>query len=33
MNGSLRISRKASVYISMALVGQPVGLTEVDDGR
>jgi len=31
-NGSLRISRKATVYISMALAGQPVGLTEVDDG-
>lgn len=31
-NGSLRISRKANVYISMALIGQPVGLTEVDDG-
>ena len=31
-NGSLRISKKASVHISMALAGQPVGLTEVDDG-
>jgi len=31
-NGSLRLSRQATVFISTVLSGQPVGLTEVDEG-
>ena len=31
-NGAIRLGRK-NVYLSMALVGQPIGLREDDDGR